>query len=242
MFHSGRVKRGIFSLVGVSLLLIVLWPFYSSFKKSRAQKRAIRVIEKMGGKVSGRRVRFPGTRLVVGRKMTSIRFEHFDFAEKDLSCLQEMRSTIVVHLGFSRQLDEGLYFLKMIPKVENLYMTMSDVSSVGLKELKGHPTVRYISLGSKKIDREMLEALAEIPNLQFLDLSRSDFDPIDLQVFSTHPNLKNLYVNRTTIDDGDVEAIAKLPQLARLKIRKTKLSPKGIVELQRRLPSTKIEL
>jgi len=169
----------------------------------------------------------------------------FDNPEKSIRReLELMRSLKINYLELycTRNTDKRILLLKNESDVEELVLTMTDVSAEGVSSLAGIPRLRGLELyAGKNVNDAALAKLDQLPKLEELVLRNCKITNAGLvslknlehlrrmTIFQDHPDLKGL-------SDGAVDSLESLTNLTELRLVGDWVSEQGIDRLKKSLP------
>ncbi|MCA9073641.1 MAG: hypothetical protein KDA93_01310 [Planctomycetaceae bacterium] len=166
--------------------------------------------------------------------------------DEDIAKLAEfdpsLRSQIQeLDMSRSQMSDKGAAMLTAFPKVEDLNIDYTGVTSVGLAEVGKLTGLKHLSLAKTRINETALEGIDGLTDLEYLDISQTSSDDLsfqhlvgmkNLQVLritdmphlrgqglaelanrGVLSNLRELYAPNTKIGNYGLEALEKLPHL-----------------------------
>jgi RNA polymerase sigma factor (sigma-70 family) len=147
-------------------------------------------------------------------------------------------------LGSDRITDKGLAHLKALAtgKLQQLALHCDGVTDAGLEHLKDMTNLKSLSLSSTTVTDDGLRKLQGLTKLTGLTLSGTgvtDAGVAHLKVLSG--NLSFLDLQRTNITDAGLAHLQGFKKLEHLNLSHTAVTNAGIEELQKTLPTVKIE-
>jgi hypothetical protein len=105
--------------------------------------------------------------------------------------------------------DSGLDALKDLPQLGGLYLSRTKVTGTGLANLKSLPTLALIYLDDCEVTAEGLSALARASNLQLLSLRGTPLTSKELQVLKLLNRLRQLDITGCGLLDEEVRDLQK---------------------------------
>ena len=168
-------------------------------------------------------------------------------------------------LSIGGMTDKGLKALAGLQQLQSLFLNDTDVTDAGLKELAGLTQLRFLDLGGTEVTGAGLKALAGLKELRILILIKAKVTEAGLKAMGglktlqtlnlggtevmdawlkglvLHKELRTLDLTNTPITDAGLKELAGLKQLQSLSLEMTKVTDAGVRELQKALPSLKIQ-
>lgn len=136
--------------------------------------------------------------------------------------------------------DEALgHFLRAQRGRTRLNLRRWPITDAGMAHVAKHRGLKSLTLTETKVGNEGLKHLRSLKELEFLHASRLDIDATGLAHLRGLPRLRTLFVFDTNVDDGAVAILAGLP-LQLLNVNGTKISPRGLEQLQRAHPDARV--
>jgi hypothetical protein len=158
-----------------------------------AEERAVRAIEKMGGRVDSD---FFGSEFVI------VSFFGAKVTDADLSELTGLRQLHGLYLHDTAVTDMGL---KVIAKLKNLQLLSlggTRVTDAGLKELTKLHKLEHLELSVPQVTDAGLKELTGLKQLKVLDLSKTKVSLVGLKELSGLQSLIDLYLRNTRLTDA----------------------------------------
>lgn len=152
-----------YTLSGLSLVLVLSAGYLGALWMATAWQRAVREIERMGGRVAftGRRTdvtfiscrgfddaalqRAAGPMSRLGR-LHSLTLRSIAITDAGLSCLKEFPQLMELDLSDTRVTDAGLAYVAVLPNLNSLTLCWTAVTDEGLKQLKGMTTLQHLNV------------------------------------------------------------------------------------------------
>ncbi|MCA9115211.1 MAG: hypothetical protein KDA79_08990 [Planctomycetaceae bacterium] len=126
-------------------------------------------------------------------------------------------------------LDSGL------ERMEDIDLSSSTVTAVGLAELKKFPAVRKLTLSMMmQMTPEMIEEIGEIKTLEVLELTGSPLSGISLEPLSSLPALVEINLSNTGITDEVLEHFKPIETLEVLRLDGNPINGAGFRYFERR--------
>jgi Leucine-rich repeat (LRR) protein len=154
---------------------------------------------------------------------------------KDLKRLQWLA---IRHLPIS---DIGLINLQGLYQLQFLDMGDTKVTDEGIKYLKDLSQLQSLDLWNIRITDKGLEQLNRLSQLQTLALNFSLVTDNGIKNLSAMTHLQKLDLRGTQVSDAGLEYLRRLPQLKEICLASTKVTDAGFQDLQKALPTLKIE-
>ncbi len=215
--------------------------------------------------VSGTGVSNAGLASLEGlRQLVFLKLDQTKISDAGLEHLKGLSNLQELSLENTRITDDGLAYLAKLSKLQVLVLDQTPVTDAGLAQLKELKQLHTLSLQGTRVGNDCLNYLAALPHLQELDISKTAITSAGLWRLKEIPRLRSLTLGGFLITDDDLECIKDLPyleslslihtlnsdaglahlkglmNLETLKLRDTKVSDKGILELQEASPNLKI--
>jgi hypothetical protein len=149
-------------------------------------------------------------------------------------------------LGMTKITDADLALLKGLPKLKRLGLGSTKVTDKGLVHIKEMKQLEGLLLSNDAITDAGLEHLKDMVNLKELDLfSLYGFESRITDAGMKHlKNLKNLEVlvlTGTGVGDASIEVFKGMAQLNDLRLSSTRVTKKGLAQLQKALRKCDIQ-
>ncbi|MGD0900670.1 MAG: hypothetical protein ABR915_22790 [Thermoguttaceae bacterium] len=225
-----RFQYSIRSLLVLTVAVAVPCSWLSrEMKRAREQKEAVAAIEKAGGYVShDYEVGALGASIVGAEPpgppwLRNLLGEEFlasvDYASPgtELESIKRLPQLRELYLAGARITDDGLAALGALTQLQVLILTGTGVSDAGLEHIRGLRQLQVLWLGRTGVTDSGLAHLTGMLRLQYLDLYG------------------------TKVTDAGLVHLAGLSRLDSLNLYCTHVTEKGVENLQRALPSCKIE-
>jgi hypothetical protein len=137
--------------------------------------------------------------------------------------------------------DDDLKELKKLPKLENLDLSNTHVTSAGLVHIGELKKMKYLSLWNTQVDDDGLRYIADFKKLYALILDGTHVTDEGLKHLEGLTNLEEwLGLVGTDVTDAGLKHLEGLAKLRSLNLRQTKVTAEGVRELKRALPNTDI--
>lgn len=217
-------------LLGIGLGLVT--------NRARRQREAVRAIEGVGGsffydyqKASAKRPNVfqpkapaPGPEWL--RRLIGPEYFH---------------DVVMVNLREKAITDEHLKELRKLPKLENLNLIHTQITSKGSVHLAELRNLKYLALSNTQFDDSGLERLAHLDKMYALLLDGTNVTDAGLKHLEGMTNLEEwLGLSDTKVSDAGLRHLKRLTKLRQLTLRRTNVTADGVKELQRSLPGTQI--
>jgi len=220
--------------------------------RAREQERAVRHIERLGGRVVynyqfdpevGRLpdAKPPGPEWLIRRigpnfTGTVIAVEPFcagDASNQDLDILRALPKLQTLSLDGTnpKVSDEGLKLIGTLTQLKWLGLHRAGITDEGLVHLKRLNNLAYLSLSGCKIDGSGLRHIEHLP-IQSLGLNYTDLRAPNLEHLAGMKSLEALSVMNTSITDEGLIHIRALTNLRELGIELTSIGDGGLVHLE----------
>ena len=193
--------------------------------------------------------------------LRAIDLSHTDITDRSLaslSGLDKMQSLFVVgtdlsslrQLGTPRNLqtliagktkldDRALGWLADATELRKLSLFSTDVSDRGVAGLAALPRLEYLNLGSTRVTGSIGSTLGQFAALRELVLDGTELSDPGLSTLSGL-KLRYLSLSGNDITDAGLRQFRPGPTLQRIDLGKTKVSARGIADLQAALPDLQI--
>ena len=135
--------------------------------------------------------------------------------------------------------DQALGALSTSERLEWLDLSLTQISSVGLRACGPLKNLKRLSLVGTKIDDAVAPVLAEMSQLEELDLSGNAITDHCLAALSKLSELKVLRLAHTPITDAGIQQLSTLKKLEELDLENTKVTNQAVQEIKRHLPNLK---
>jgi hypothetical protein len=137
--------------------------------------------------------------------------------------------------------DMDLAELKKLPKLENLNLSNTRVTSAGLIHLAGLKNLKWLSLWNTQVDDDGLRHLAKLTRLQSLLLDGTRVTDSGLKHLEGLTELDEwLGLVGTGVTDSGLVHLRGLTKLRQVNVRRTKVTAAGAKQLKKSLPNAMI--
>jgi len=151
------------------------------------------------------------------------------------------QDVVMVDLKGKPITDRDLEELNRLPKLENLNLGKTQVTSVGMIHLASMKNLKYLSLWDTQVDDDGLRHLAGLTKLQALILDGTQVTDAGLKHLETLVGLDEwLGLTGTKVTDSGLEHLKGLTKLRQVNVRMTQVTSDGAKELQKHLPKAMI--
>lgn len=133
-----------------------------------------------------------------------------------------------VSYEWNRVDDSALEPLEDLRSLQNLVLSESPLTDVGLARLERLSSLQTLNLRGTPISDASLEHLQHLKNLQELYLSETKITDAGLVHLAAMPQLRGLYLRGTLITDAGVQQLGRLSQLRTLDLSDTKITDAGL--------------
>jgi len=148
---------------------------------------------------------------------------------------------VYVSLRDRKVTNEALLHLRKFPRLENVDLSNTPISSRGLENLQDAKHLACLSLWNTKVGDVGLKYLKDKQNLCQLVLDGTKVTDEGLSQISELTNLEHwLGLTDTQITDNGLKHLNKLVKLRHLNVRRTGVTEAGVRELKASLPITDI--
>jgi hypothetical protein len=127
--------------------------------------------------------------------------------------------------------DEDLKLLAPLSHLRELRLWGTDITDDGLKHLRAHTDLVFLSLVDTRVTNEGLRHLSGMINLERLYLRRTDVSDAGLAHLSTLTNLGHLSLVHTQVAGDGLVHLGKMAKLERLYLRDTGLGDQGLAHV-----------
>ncbi|MCE9555260.1 MAG: hypothetical protein K8T91_18065 [Planctomycetes bacterium] len=129
--------------------------------------------------------------------------------------------------------DASLRQLPVLPELQSLDLSHSDVTSAGLDLLSRQPRLTALHLMHQEISAAGIESIAKLPELKCLLLQGARIDAKALAPLAKAPKLTTLNLSGcSAIDDEALKHIGKIHTLTTLYLNNTAITDAGLLELR----------
>lgn len=169
----------------------------------------------------------------VSNKIEDIDFSLTKLSNRGMSYLCNMKLEHIksINITGTNVTDIGLSELKRIRKLEELSFSSTRITNAGLSLISGIKSLRTLNLSNTQIDDEGCKFLGGF-GLSELILSNTRVRGKGLRYLWRNPNLYWLDLSSTAIEDEELIHIRGLRNLKRLNLRNTQISNKGLEHLR----------
>lgn len=105
--------------------------------------------------------------------------------------------------------DEALVAISQLPKLAELNLLRTKVTSQGLNAFRGRSLKRLNLDDIQTVDDQLFPILATLESLEWLHLGKTSITDTGLMELATHPSLKELLINDTGISETAVSELLK---------------------------------
>jgi hypothetical protein len=147
------------------------------------------------------------------------------------------QDVVMIDLAGKPITDRDLEQLKKLPKLENLNLSNTRVTSAGLVHLSGLKNLKWLSLWNTPVDDDGLRHLAKLTKLQSLILDGTRVTDSGLKHLEGLKDLDEwLGLSGTGVTDKGLVHLKGLSKLRQVNVRLTKVTADGAKELRKSLP------
>jgi Leucine-rich repeat (LRR) protein len=221
-------------------------------------QKAVEVLQKRGGKFTQESPEKPPTALDLARardlkdsdlvqlkalpSLKKLTFYDNDVVtDEGLANLKGLTNLTELTLTHIQVSGKGLAHLEGLSELESLHLGNTPVTDDDLAHLKAFKKLKVLHLYNTKITGTGLKNLSELSRLEFLHLSKNDALTDDgIKQLPAMAGLRHLYLEHTGITDKSVEFLKQMKGLEFLDLTETKLTDKGLKDLQDSLPKVQI--
>lgn len=111
------------------------------------------------------------------------------------------------HLGGKALTDDGLAWVKKLPKVVEVHLKETQITDAGLEHLAGMKPLLRLHLELTKISDASLAHLSGLENLEYLNVYGTGITDAGLEHLKGLAKLKKLYVWQTKVTDEGVKKL-----------------------------------
>ena len=126
--------------------------------------------------------------------------------------------------------------LKEGAEIEYLILNGTDITDEGLAYLRQLPRLKELGLGRTQITDSGCEELAQIGSLEELALFSTGITDEGLKHLSKLTNLRSLDLRNTATMDSSLKSLERLNRLEQLLVSETNVTDQGVRDLKERLP------
>ena len=182
--------------------------------------------------------------LVNLKQLTWLNLSGASLTDESLVAIGTLTALSSLTLENCRQLSgAGLAHLKGLTELTRLELGHCRELHQGLENLINLPRLSYLDLTGTGLSNGELAHVARIPKLYGLSLAECpEIDDVGIAHLAGASKLDQLWLSGCgRVTDGSIEHLSRLTSLKSLKLDRTQVTPAGIAELRKRLPSCKIE-
>lgn len=128
--------------------------------------------------------------------------------------------------------DETCGQIKKLSHLENVRLSDSSISDIGLANLDGLAHLRQLELVRLKVTARCVESLKKLADLQILNLEGSHLSQVALANLRKLSQLSELQMDRVLLFDDGLASVRQLKQLTALSLQDTQLTDASLVKLQ----------
>ena len=123
--------------------------------------------------------------------------------------------------------------LCMRSRIESLIVIDSTIPEAGLAHLTANPSLQSLSLEGVKVTGAGFKGSTPLSSVEHVFLNKTALDDAGVaHVVRTFPNATVLALNETEITDAGLKSIRKLSRLSSLQLGRTRVTLKGLTELE----------
>jgi hypothetical protein len=156
----------------------------------------------------------------------------FDLKDHHLESIGKLRKLRRLSLGGTFVTDDGVDHLRGLTELEELDLTGTRVSSVGLAALRDMKRLRRLSLDGTRITDPGLKSLSGMTSMEELNLGGTRIGDAGLESLRPMKRLRILQLDETRISDPGLAALSDLKELFALHLNKNEIGNAGIARLQ----------
>ncbi len=147
----------------------------------------------------------------------------------------------ILHLPNETIPDGGLACLRRLKHLKDIWLTGPHVDDTALGYFSECTEMAQMNLVSPKITDEGLTHFKDFTQLYCVQFGCPAIKGAGLIHLKNSPQIKLLGVHRSQLDDQAIKTLIALTNIKSLQIRGTKVSAKGLAELQKARPDLEIE-
>ncbi len=211
---------------GMALVVLAALALGGLVSWTRAQGRAIAIIEAAGGEVCFDYQKtqfgsFDQTKPVPGARWL-----------RSLVGDEPFRSVVYVSLCARKTCDDAaLAQVANFPRLEVLYLNGSAITDTGLAHIRGLHHLKRLDLGWTAVTDAGLANVEGLGSLTLLDLSHTSITDAGLAHLAGLRNLGHLVLSETSVGDEGMTCVAGLHSLNTLNLEKTRVGKAGLAKL-----------
>jgi internalin A len=191
---------------------------------SAAEKRAVAIIEKLGGKVRGDVKRSNHPIIEVDLGLTNV-------TDADLQLLKDLPDLQVLDLHRTKVTDKGLEHLKGLVKLRGLHLHDTRITDEGIMHLKGLTDLRWLNIYTTGVSPDALKHLngmTKLERLQFVGINDAG-----LAHLKGLTSLKELHLYQCYVTDAGLAHLVGLTNLQGLRFGSDKITDDGLKQLEK---------
>lgn len=150
--------------------------------------------------------------------------------DEDLAILKQLPRWRDLQISAPLVSDEALIHLEGMKSLRELTLYQTQVTSRGLRHLRGI-SLEMLMLGGSDVTDKTLEALDVFPDLRKLWIAESSVTDVGLAQLANVPHLEKLILHDSPICDSGMHHLAKLTKLYEADLRGLAITDDGIVPL-----------
>ena len=158
----------------------------------------------------------------------SVATQQSNIDDRTLYKLAEMRGLRWLALTGTGISDRGIDSLSMLPKLERLWLSQTQITNAGLEELASMSSLTHLSIEATPTSDQGLAFLVGLPKLRSLILGSPLFTLAGLRQLKQARLIEHLYLDRLPVDDSVLAAIGELHQVQTLSLRQTAITDNGL--------------
>lgn len=176
-----------------------------------------------------------------GRPIWCVNLGHLPVTDVDIHALVNVGSEIeVLLLNGTNITPVGLAELRRLPRLRTLSVDATTITDSACKELALIASLEELSLAYTQVTDEGLACLQKMPHLKKLTLGRTRVTDHGCRLLSQFESLEELSLFDTQITDAGVEHLKCLPNLRKLDLWCTPVTKEGVRSLQQTHPQCAI--
>ncbi len=156
-----------------------------------------------------------------------------DEAMPDLALLPNLQ---VLNATATNLSDRGLKLISASRDLRLLKLNRTHITDEGLESLREMPSLRLLYLGDTDLSAEALQHIAKIPQLEAIKLTALPITDDELPNLSDMPRLRYLALDGTAVTDAGLKHLDVLPELTYLDLQNTVVSLDAIKDFRARHP------
>jgi len=142
-----------------------------------------------------------------------------------LADMQGLRWLALTGTGIS---DRGINALSMLPKLERLWLSQTQITNAGLEQLAAIQSLTHLSIEATPTSDQGLAFVVRLPKLRSLSLGSPLFTAAGLRQLQQAQSIDHLHLDRLPVDDSVLAAIGELRQVQTLSLRQTAITDNGL--------------